>query len=328
MNNDADKPTDSINPGVSPSTPQPTSSSNVENTSGTKDPSNPTDNSSQTMPNQPPSAITANENTPSNGNLNQGNPVSNNFSSNDNVISDPIIGPHSSSGNGKGFKIFLGIGILIALVVWAGVIYLFLQNKNLKNGTEEVKTTDKSLQVTPTPEFNSNSVKIKQGNVVYEQVTGEDVVLVGKEDYPSTGITGFLKVAVSPNNKKICFESWSPAPEPALYLSSVDGKDVKEVSPNRQNCLWSKDSNSIFYTNVSSKTAPVNIFKYDILQGSETDLTGDSVPSGVVRRFEIVGLSADGSKLICKYENIGGAASTETMSECEIDLENYQVNSL
>ena len=126
----------------------------------------------------------------------------------------------------------------------------------------------------------------------------------------------------------MCFESWSPAPEPALYLSEIDGKNITEVSPNRQNCLWSKDGSKIYYTNISTKTAPVNIFRYDILQDIETDLTGDTVPSGVVRRFEIVGLSADGTKLICKYENIGGAASTETMSECEIDLENDEVNSL
>ncbi len=328
MDNNAAKPVGSVNPDVSSSNPQPASSSNVENALGMQVSSNSTDISPQAMPNQPPSAITSNQDTSSNSNINQPITDNLNISPNNNVPSDPIVGPHSSSGSGKGFKIFLGIGILIALAVWAGVVYLFLQNKNLKNGTGETETTDKSALVTPTPEFNPNSVKIKQGNVVYEQKTDEDLILVGKDDYPSTGITGFLKVAVSPDNKKMCFESWSPAPEPALYLSGTDGKDVKEVSPNRQSCLWSKDSNSIYYTNISSKTAPVNIFKYDLLQGSETDLTGDSVPAGVVRRFEIVGLSADGSKLICKYENIGGAASTETMSECEIDLENNQVSSL
>ncbi|MBN1969283.1 MAG: hypothetical protein JW870_07940 [Candidatus Delongbacteria bacterium] len=247
------------------------------------------------------------------------------------TVMDPnsIVGPHSSSNGGKGFKIFVIIGIVIILAIWGGVVYLYLQNKSAKESTsQQPQEQEEVVKATPTPEFTPDQIKIQNGSVVRKKTDGEVSMLIDKKDYPSTGITGFLKVNVSPNNSKLCFESWSPAPEPALYLSDVDGQNVTEVSPNRQNCLWSNDSQEIYYINTSSKTTPVNIFSYDLQTELETDLTSSSVPSGVVRRFEIVGLSADGTKIICKYENLGGAAAAEEMSECEVDLETGSVNSI
>ncbi|OGM07989.1 hypothetical protein A2159_03855 [Candidatus Woesebacteria bacterium RBG_13_34_9] len=242
--------------------------------------------------------------------------------------SEAIVGPHYSSEGGSGFKVFLIIGILFILAIWGGVGYLYFQNKNIKDKSNEEKIINVTPQVTPTPGFTPDQIKIKSGSVIREKPGGETTVLVDKNNYESTGITGFLKVAVSSDNQKICFEAWSPAPEPALYVSNIDGQNVIEVSPNRQNCLWSKDSKSVFYVNTSSKTSPVNIFKYNLELAAESDLTGNSVPAGVVRRYEIVGLSADGTKIICKFENLGGAAKTETMSQCEVDLETGEVNSL
>lgn len=241
----------------------------------------------------------------------------------------PNIVSQKSSGGGKGFKIFIIFGVVIILAIWGAVGYLFIQNKELKNENQEVnEVVEIDVETTPEPEFNPNEIKLKSGSIIREKKNGEISVLVNKEDYESTGITGFLKVVVSPDNKNICFESWSPAPDPALYISDVEGQNVIKVSSNRQNCLWSSDSKSVYYINTPTKSAPVNIFEYYIQNGVEKDLTSDFVPSGVVRRFEIVGLSADGSKIICKYENLGGAAATENISECEIDLETGNVNDL
>ena len=191
------------------------------------------------------------------------------------------------------------------LAVWSGVAYLFFQNKNIKDDNQGEVQEENLPQPTPTPEFTPDQIKIKSGNIVREKPDGETTVLVDKGNYKTTGITGFLKIVVSPDNEKICFESWSPAPQPALYVADVDGQNVVEVSPNRQNCLWSKDSQSVYYVNISSNSSPTNIFSYNLSENAEKDLTGDAVPAGMVRRYEIVGLSADGSKLICKFENIG-----------------------
>lgn len=241
------------------------------------------------------------------------------------LTSDPIVGPHSSS-DGKGFKIFMIIGVFVILAVWAGVFYLYMQNKDMKKTSSQEEIVEDIPVATPTPEFTPDQIKIKGGNIIREKTTGEVFVLIDKENFESTGITGFLKVAVSPDEKKMCFESWSPAPEPALYISDIDGQNVIEVSANRQNCLWSKDSMFVYYINTATRTTPVNIFSYDILQDIEIDLTGESVPPGTIRRYELVGLTADGTKLICKYENLEGIQDPEIMSECEIDLETKEVN--
>lgn len=231
------------------------------------------------------------------------------------------------SGSGKGFRVFVTIGVLIVLAIWAAVTYIYLQNQKLK--TEGEQTVAEAIaSPTPTPSFSPDQVKIKSGSVVWEKPEGETVVLVNKEDYESTGITGFLKVVVSPDNAKLCFESWPPAPEPALYISDVDGQNIVEASPNRRNCLWAADSSTIYYINSASASAPVNIFSYNLASQAETDLTGSSVPSGLVRRYEIVGLSADSTALICKYEDAGGAAATDNVSNCEINLETGVVKTL
>lgn len=245
----------------------------------------------------------------------------------DSFTSNPIVGPHTNGG-GRGFKIFVTLGILVTLIVWAAVGYIYMQNNKMKKESPDISNLETMDQITPTPAFDPNQIKIRSGNIVNEKPGGETVVLVDKKDYPSTGITGFLKLAVSPNNQKICFESWSPAPEPALYISNIDGQNVLEVSPNRQNCLWSNDSNTIYYINIGSNTSPVNIFSYDINEGFEKDMTSESVPAGVVRRFELVGMSADGSSLICRYENLGGAAKSETITECRVDIETGVVSEL
>src|SRR3989304_5022143 len=110
----------------------------------------------------------------------------------------------------------------------------------------------------------------------------------------SSGITGFARVVVSPDNQKICFESWPPAPEPAMYIANIDGSEIVEVNPNRQSCLWKSDTKGVFYINTTSTTSPVNIFYFDLASQEETNVTAESVTEGTVRRYKIVGLSGDG----------------------------------
>ena len=231
-----------------------------------------------------------------------------------------------SKKSGSGFKFFVIFSIIVIVVIYAGVAYLYSQNQKLKNGSEN---TDAQLTptLTPTPAFSPDQIKVKNGSVVREIPQGEVIVLIDKEKYESTGITGFAKVAVSPDETKICFESWPPAPEPALYVATITGFDIEEVSPNRQNCVWTQDSNRIIYVNSSSKTTPANIFLYSLEDNVETNLTKDSVPEGSVRRYEIVGFSADGGKIICTYEDVGGTEEG-LGGECEIDLTSLTVSFL
>ncbi len=244
------------------------------------------------------------------------------------ITSDMIVGPHKTQVNGRGFKIFIILGLVLITIIWGSVFYMYFQNKKLKTKSINNNSNFTYPEVSPTPKFTPSWIKIKNGNVVMEKPDGQTTILIDKSNYPSTGITGFLKVIVSPDEKNICFESWSPSPEPALYLADIDGQNVKKVSTNRQNCLWSNDSKYIYYINTAAKTTPINIFEYDIENSKENDLTSNFVPSGQLRRYEIVGFSADKSKLICKYENILGAATTDNIYECEIDLQTKEVRDL
>jgi hypothetical protein len=90
-----------------------------------------------------------------------------------------IVGPHEN-GSGKGFKIFVIIGVLIILAVWGGVVYLYFQNKSLKDEVQEPQKETETTQVTPTPEFTPDQVKIKSGNVIREKPSGEITILVNK----------------------------------------------------------------------------------------------------------------------------------------------------
>lgn len=233
------------------------------------------------------------------------------------VITTPPEKPASSK-----FSIFVGFLIVVTLAIYGFVGYLYLQNSQLKKEIKEKSSGQLSgtPTVTPTPEIGLE-IKIVNGNVVEVAQSGETKTLVNKADYPSTGITGFAKVAVSPDAKMFCFEAWPPAPEPALYLADIDGSNLMEVSPNRKDCYWTSDSQKIVYTNTSSDSTPVDIFIYDIAKDEEKNLTGGLTGEGFIRFYEIVGLSEDGGKIECKYsETTSAAEGTTTEGNCEINL--------
>jgi len=224
----------------------------------------------------------------------------------------------SSPQKSSKFGIFIGVFLFLALGIWGGVAYLYTQNQKLKEGLNPSLTnTISEPLVTPTPEFTPNQIQILNGSVVRKHPTGEIETLVNKENHKTTGITGFARVAVSPDNKKMCFESWSPAPKPALYYTNIDGSEVTEVGFKKKNCVWLTNSHKLIYIDDTSAKENADIFSYELTSGLETNLTQESVASEVTRRFEIVSLSADGSKIICTYSDVG---TSESLGNCEIDL--------
>ncbi len=243
--------------------------------------------------------------------------------------SPPLASPTIVSAQRKGpswFKIFVIFALIIIAIIYSAVFYLYLQNRNLRSQTLQTEPTSNLPSATPTPSFSPSWIRIQNGNVVRHEPGKEPIILVNKNDYPSTGIVGFARVIVSPDNNLLCFEALSPAVEPAIYVSNVDGSNVRMISTNKQNCVFRSDSKSIFYINTAPKSSPVSIFQYDLTQENavEIDLTKSSVPEGVVRRYEIVGFSADDTKIICKYEEI--TQEEEKTGECEINLVSGEVN--
>ena len=88
--------------------------------------------------------------------------------------------------------------------------------------------------------------------------------------------------------------------------------------------MWSGNSKYVFYLNNPSNNSNTNIYVYNFELSSEEELTSSSFEKGKVRRFELVGLSADETKLICRYEDV----ETETVGECEIDISTKEVTYL
>lgn len=228
---------------------------------------------------------------------------------------------------GSRFRIFVIVAVILIIIIYSIVGYLYLQNQK---GNAQAPSVPQFLgqekgepSPTPTPKFDPSQVKIKNGNVVREVTTDDVRTLLTKDDYQDTGITGFAKAIVSPDNTKICVESWPPSPSPSLYLVNSDGSNVLLVSQNRQNCLWSKDSQKIYYKNTGVSTPPSDIFVFDIESHDETNLTNanDLYPDRV---YDIVGLSADGSELICTYQDTSSEGG-EAGGDCRIDLTNGEV---
>ena len=244
-------------------------------------------------------------------------------------LSNEFITPSSvttSTHGNKGFKIFVMVGILFIAIIYAVVAYLYFQNKKISDVNNQEKHVsnepDETDTVDDTPKFSPEHVKILNGNIIYDDSVSQ-AVIVSKDKYTSTGITGFAKVTVSPDNTKICFESWPPAPEPALFLANVDGSEISEVNPNRRYCAWSPDSQRILYESFSAEAS--DIFIYDINGKTETNLTPESEGKDSEKIFSLVGLSGDGSKAICSYQDL----FDETINgQCEIDLSTKEVTFL
>ncbi|OGM27634.1 hypothetical protein A2962_04855 [Candidatus Woesebacteria bacterium RIFCSPLOWO2_01_FULL_39_61] len=232
----------------------------------------------------------------------------------------------TTGGRQSKFGFFALLGLIIAIFVWGGVTYLYLENQKLKKeetGTPDVNISQSPTTI-PTPTFSPDQIQIKNGSVVLAVPNSEVKILVDKADYKTTSITGFAKVLVSPDNALMCFEAWPPAPAPALYYSTIKGENVIKIGENYKNCTWSPDSKSIFYLNTANLDSPVNIYSYNTNVGKETNITLSSQTTGE-KAYEIVGLSADAASLICKYVDLTSVTSPKEEVNCEIDLKTLKV---
>lgn len=237
------------------------------------------------------------------------------------VLPQSVVTPTPEKKGSPKFSIFIGLLVFVTLAIYSFVGYLYLQNSQLKKEIGEKSSGQLSgtPTATPSPEISLGEVKIVNGDIVEVAQSGETKALVSKGDFPSTGITGFAKVVVSPDEKLICFEAWPPAPEPALYIANVDGSNLSEVSPNRKGCSWTLDSKKIVYVNIPSDTAPVDIFEYDVSKSEETNLTGTSAEEGFIKYYEIKSVAAD--KIECSYQKTSSAEDgTTTQGTCTIEL--------
>jgi len=223
----------------------------------------------------------------------------------------------------KGFiDYFIYFVSAVAFLVWVAVIALYFQNKESKETVEKVAEVA-SPTVTLIPEKKYN-ITTKNGNVININENGDEEVVVNKGDYESTGISGFIKVSVSPNKKKLCFESWPPSPQPAIYISDIEGAEVSKINANMRNCYWSGDSSKLVYNDVKSEKEATNLFIYDIDSASETLLTvHTATESARPKLHTAVGWSADDKKVLCQYSY---QKTPQEVRECEVELETKFVN--
>lgn len=226
----------------------------------------------------------------------------------------PVVGFPQKKGI-SGFSIFVVVSILLLLGVWGVVGYLYYQNKTLAQKKEETPIAQVATP-SPTPELNPAEIQIANGSISWIMSSGETKTLVKKEDYPTTGITGFAKVAVSPDKKKLCFEALAPATEPALYVSDIDGTNVSIVEKNRNTCTWLSDSNHILYLNAPIGTKAMDVYTYDLSAKVETNQTKDTQTA---TRFRQYAVSQSADTLECQYSIVNSTGSKLTSGICNID---------
>lgn len=214
------------------------------------------------------------------------------------------------------FLKLLWVFIAILVLVLGVLGYLYFGNSSLRKETSEESVPT----IIPTPAFNPEQIQIIEGSIYQVVPVGEKKLLVHKNRFADTGITGFARVAVSPNYSKMCFESWPPAPAPKLYYSPIDGGEAIEVAEGGRSCFWTKDSKSLIFTTNPASDKPVNIALYTLETGETRILTTEEVPSGVVRTYEITGLSQDGSAVLCKYADTNERTEEIEESTCEVPL--------
>ena len=226
--------------------------------------------------------------------------------------------------NKKGFiDYFIYFVSAVAFLIWIAVVALYIQNKDKKEPVNIGDSAAVSPTITLVPEKKFN-ITTKNGNVININENGDEEVVVKKEDYEFTGISGFIKVSVSPNKKKLCFESWPPSPQPALYVSDIEGTGVLKVNSNRRNCYWSGDSSKVVYNDLKSEKEATNIYVYDVETASETLLTVHTATESAKPKFHTsVGWSADNKKVLCRYAY---QKTPNDVRECEVDIETKFVN--
>lgn len=201
---------------------------------------------------------------------------------------DPLNTPHDAmkpEKNDSKYSLMITILSIVTALIWIGVAGIYYSNNQL---VAEKEAMQEALP-TPIPVQPSDEIQVSNGNIVRtSSESGEQTVLVDKELFEGTGITGFLNVYVSPDETKMCFYSLSPAPLPAMYIASVDGSGVTEINQNSSGCIWSEDSSQIaFLNNTTDENASVNVLLYNVQTQQVTNLTDNDIQVGFVRKYSV-----------------------------------------
>jgi len=238
------------------------------------------------------------------------------------VMATPV--PEVKSDNAGGivrgktslFPVFMGIMILITIIILAGVGYLYFRNANLKR---EIQNSVVDVITPVEPPFTAEQIQIVDGNVVDVRPFGKSKVLVDKSNYVETGIAGFAKVKVSPDSSLICFESYPPSPQPALFFSEINGNGVTKIADNAKDCIFLPDSKRIIYSDFANVTNKADIYLYNSVSKEIVNLSKDyeGVTDG---HFVIEGISEDGMTIDCRYYDIEIDYNDQTAKNCQISL--------
>jgi hypothetical protein len=224
-----------------------------------------------------------------------------------------------SGGGGK--KNIIVVAVAVILVMAVGVAsYLYF------SGAIDMDRFGPSEENSGNGNGNEPAVNfgISNGNIARLSTFGEDTILVSKEDHEGTGILGFVQVAASPDKSRLCFESLPPAPSPAVYISLSTGEDVRMISSEKRDCMWSPDGTRVIYRDLVQPDKPINIYSYDLDTGTETNITEDH-QNELNKVYEHLGFDENGAVLLCTTrEDIGDTFTTD----CRINLETGEYEEL
>ena len=222
--------------------------------------------------------------------------------------------------------VLIFISLIIAFFIWSGVFYLYIQNKNISKQAS-VTTPTATSYITPTITQKLFNIITKNGNIINISENNEEII-VDKNDYKSTGITGFTKVSTSPDKDKICFESWPPSIEPAMYISDINGENVEEISKFKKDCTWSHSGKMVAYDNLTTTKAKVtDIFYYDLESKIEKNLTANlaSTESAKLYNYKVISWSDDDNNILCEFSPISKSSDTKN---CEIIISSNTFNEI
>lgn len=221
-------------------------------------------------------------------------------------------------------KIIIALVILILLGIWGFVGYTYYQNQQIK---EEESQEDNQIApiATPTEAPITYSYEIENGNIVKMSSLGESELLIDKENYEGTGITGFSYVSTSPDDTYLCFWSLPPALDPALYLGSSDGNTVNEIRKKVKECIWSPDSTKIAYVDDVAEGEASSVYFYDIATGEEVDITEEATATAMLARYTLIKWQ-DEDTISCSYEELEEATASASTNACSINVQDATID--
>jgi len=222
------------------------------------------------------------------------------------------------------FPLMIGILIVLAIAIYGFVAYLYFGNQKLKEESQSKNELKSAVLPTPQPTVGVETFQylIENGSIKKVSSKGTEEIIVSKDNYKDTGITGFTNVVASAPGNYICFWSLPPALGPALYYSDSNGTTPVKIAVKSKNCIWAVSEDKLAYINDVSEGKLVDIYLYTIAADSSQNLTSQTATtSGVFRRYAATSFSPDGTKVLCSYEEIDTEnPSLENLGNCEIDI--------